>query len=111
LKRDGSNALLVTKLISGDDLLDVLIKETVLAFTFLEVLFGVDEEHVVWLLAFLEHQNAHWDAGGIKQIGGQADNRINVPICQQLVRIRSSAPPRNSTPWGRMMAMTPSSFR
>jgi hypothetical protein len=33
------------------------------------------------------------------------------PSVSSLMRIRSSAPPRNSTPWGRIMAMTPSSFR
>jgi hypothetical protein len=51
---------------------------------FSKSLAGVDEEYVVWLLAFLEHQYADRDAGGIKQIGGQADDRINVPIAQQL---------------------------
>jgi hypothetical protein len=54
--------------------------ELVLAFAFLEVLGGVDEEHVVRLLAFLEHEDADRDAGGVEQVGGQADDRVDVAV-------------------------------
>ena len=46
--------------------------ELVLALAFVEVLSRIDEQHVVRLLALLEHQDADGDAGGIEEVGGQA---------------------------------------
>ena len=60
------------------------VRQLVLAFAFLEVLGGVDEEHVVRLLALLQHEDADRDAGGVEQVGGQADDGIDVPVVQQL---------------------------
>ena len=71
-------------LVGLDDLVDVLFRQLVLALAFLEMLGGVDEEHVVRLLAFLQHEDAHRDAGGVEQVGGQADDRVDVAILQQL---------------------------
>jgi hypothetical protein len=42
------------------------------------VLGRVDEEHVVGLLALLEHEDAHRDAGGIKEVRRQADRSGSV---------------------------------
>ena len=59
-------------------------RELVLAFAFHEVLGGVDEEHVVGLLALLEHEDADRDAGGVEQVGGQADDGVDVAVLEQL---------------------------
>ncbi len=67
-----------------DDLVDVRLRESVLAFAFLEVLGGVDEEHVVRLLALLEHQDADRDACGVEEIRGQADDGVDVAVFEQL---------------------------
>ena len=69
----GVARLFFAELIGLDDFGDVLGIELVLAFAFFEVLGSVDEEHVVGLLALLEDEDADRDAGGIEQIGGQAD--------------------------------------
>lgn len=73
LHRDslGIAVLFLAELVSLDDLGDVLIREAVLAFAFLEVFraAGVDEKHVVRLLALLEHEDADRDARGVEQIG------------------------------------------
>ena len=58
--------------------------QLVLAFAFLEVLGGVDEEHVVRLLALLQHQDADRDAGGVEEVGGQADDGVDVAVLEQL---------------------------
>jgi len=87
LHRDalGIAVLFFSELVGVDDLGDVVFREAVLAFAFLEVLraAGVDEEHVVRLLALLEHEDADGDAGGIKQIGGQADDGVDVAVFEQ----------------------------
>ncbi len=72
-------------LIGVDDLVDVFGQQFVLAFAFLEMLAGVDEQHVIGLLAFFQHQNAHRDAGGKKQVGGQADDGVDIAVGEQLL--------------------------
>ena len=79
----GVTRLLLAKLIGGDDLLNMLIQETILALAFLEVLGRVDEQHVIRLLTLLEHQDAHRYACGIEQVGRQADHRVDVPVLEQ----------------------------
>jgi hypothetical protein len=70
----------------------------VLAFAFHEVLSGVDEEHVVGLLALLEHENADGDAGGIEQVRGQADDGVdNEVVLLGQCRLRLDRPPRPLT--------------
>ena len=59
-------------------------RQLVLAFAFHEVLGGVDEEHVVGLLALLEHEDADGDAGGVEEVGGQADDGVDVAVLEQL---------------------------
>ncbi len=49
-------------LIGFDDLLDVLRLKLVLPLAFLEMLGGVDEEHLVWFPALFECQNARRNA-------------------------------------------------
>lgn len=71
-------------LVGVDDLGDVLLAQLVLAFAFHEVLGGVDEEHVVGLLALLEHEDANGDAGGVEEIRWQADDGIDVAVLEQL---------------------------
>ena len=45
---------------------------------------GVDEQHVVRLLALLQHEDADRDAGGVEQVGGQADDGVDVAVLEQL---------------------------
>jgi hypothetical protein len=78
-----------TLAVGGHDFVDVRLAQEVLALALFEELAGVDEQHIVGLLALLEHQDADGYAGAEKQV----------------------APPRNSTPWGRIMAMVPSGLR
>ena len=47
---------------------DVLVGQLVLAFAFNEVLGGVDEEHVVGVLALLEYENADGNTGGPESV-------------------------------------------
>ena len=47
------------------------------------LLGGIDEQHVVRILAILQHQDADWDTSGEEQIGGQANHRVYVPILEQ----------------------------
>jgi hypothetical protein len=54
--------LFLTELVGLDDLGDVLIGQLVLALAFDKVLGRVDEQHVVRLLALLQHQDADRDA-------------------------------------------------
>ena len=71
-------------LVGVDDPALVLLAERVLAFAFHEMVGGVDEEHVVGLLALFQHEDADGDAGGIEEIGGQTDHRVDVFIFEQL---------------------------
>ena len=80
----GIVALFLPELIGIDDLGDVRFGEAVLAFAFLEVFGGVDEEHVVRLLALLEHEDADGDAGGVEEVGGQADDGVDMAVLEQL---------------------------
>jgi len=52
-----------SELIGGDNLVDVLGKEVILALALLEVLGPFDEWQVVRLLAPLQHQDAQRNAG------------------------------------------------
>ena len=67
-------------------------RQLVLPLALLEVLGGVDEQHVVRLLALLQHEDADRDAGGIEQVRRQADHGVDVPVLQQLAC--GCAPPR-----------------
>ena len=49
----------------------------------LEVLGGVDEQHVVRLLALLQHEDADWDARRVEQVRRQADHGIDVSVLEQ----------------------------
>ncbi len=80
----GVSGLLGAVLVSLDDLGDMLGLELVLPFAFLEVLGGIDEQHVVGLLALLERQDAHRDAGGVDEIGGQVNDGIKMSVLEQL---------------------------
>src|ERR1043166_4447195 len=71
-------------LVGVDDLFYVLIEQAVLAFAFFKVLGGVDKENVVGLFAFLEDEDANRNAGGVKEIRGKADDRIDVAVFDQL---------------------------
>ena len=61
LHRDalGIPVLFLAKLVGLNNLCDVLVPQAVLAFALLKVLGGIDEKHVVRLLAFFKHQNAN----------------------------------------------------
>ena len=80
----GIPGFFLSELVRLDDLGDVLVGQLVLPLALDEVLCRVDEQHVIRLLALLRHQDAHRNAGGIEQVGRQADHRVDVPVLQQL---------------------------
>lgn len=49
-----------------------------------QLLGGVDEEHVVGLLALLEHEDADGDARGVEEVRGQADDGVDMAVLEQL---------------------------
>ena len=65
--------------------LDVLRVQIVLPLALVEVLGGVDEQHIVGLFAFFNHENAHRDPGRIEQVRRQADHRVDMTIFEQLL--------------------------
>src|SRR3546814_3612108 len=73
-------------LVGINDALDVLVAQLVLPLSLREVLraASVDEQHIVRLLALLEHQDADRDAGGIEQVGRQANHGVYVAVLEQL---------------------------
>ncbi len=81
----GVAILLLAELVRGDDLGNVFFRQLVLAFAFHEVLGGVDEEYVVGLLALLQDEDAHRDAGGVEQVRGQADDGVDMAVLEQLL--------------------------
>ena len=80
----GVAGFFLSELIGVDDLLNVLRAQLVLALAFGEVLGGVDEEHVIRLLAFLEHEDADGDSGGVKKIGGLGNDSVDITVVEQL---------------------------
>ena len=79
----GVAGFFLPELVGVDDFGDVLLAELILAFAFVEVLGGVDEKHVVGLLALFEHENADRDAGGVEEVRGQADDGVDVAVVEQ----------------------------
>ena len=57
---------------------DVGLGKLVLPLAFREMLRGIDEEHVVRLLALLKHEDADRDARRVEEIGGQTDDGVDV---------------------------------
>ena len=56
----------------------------------------------------VEHDDAGRDAGAVEEVGGQADDALDVAARGRACwRIVASALPRNSTPCGRMHAPLP----
>ena len=70
-------------LVGIDDLIDMFGVEIVLSFAFLEMLGGVDEQHIIGLLALFEYQDADGNTGGVEQIGRQADHGVDMTILEQ----------------------------
>jgi len=62
----------------------VLVGQLVLPLAFLEMLGGVDEEHIIRLLALLQHEDADRNPRRIEQVGGQADHGIDISVLEQL---------------------------
>lgn len=76
--------LLAAELVGLDDLVDMLVQKAVLALALFKVFRRVDEEHIVGLAAFFQHQDADRDARGKEQVGRQADDGVDVAVLQQL---------------------------
>ena len=55
-------------------------------------------------IIFLQDKDADLDTSRVEQVRRQADDGVDVPVVEELRRIFSSAPPRNNTPCGRMIA-------
>jgi len=76
--------LVFTALVCVNDLGDMLRPQLILALAFLVVLSSVNKEHIVGLLAFLQHEDAHRNSCGIEEIRRQADHGIDVAVLEQL---------------------------
>ena len=80
----GVARLFFAVLVGADDFVDMLGQKLVLAFAFFKMLGCVDKQHIIWLFALFQHQNANGYACREKQIGGQPNHRINMPVFEQL---------------------------
>ena len=67
-------------LVGRDDSVDVFVEKDVLALSLVEVLGGVDEEDVVGFLALLENENADGNSRRVEEVGGQADDGVDVAV-------------------------------
>ena len=95
------------------DLVDVLGAQAVLVAVLDEALGGVDHEDALAGrgVFLVQHDDAGGDAGAVEQVGRQADDALDVARAgRSRLRMSASAPPRNSTPWGRMTAPLPVLF-
>ena len=77
--------LLASELVGLDYLVDMLVQKAVLALALFKVFRRVDEEHVVGLAAFFQHQDTDRDARGEEQVGRQADDGVDVAVLQELL--------------------------
>lgn len=100
-----------SELVGVDNLVDVVLAQLALAFAFFEVLGGVDEEDVVGFLARFEDEDADGDAGGVEEVGGQADDGVDVAVLEQLGADALLGAAAEEHAVGRMMGITPSSLR
>ena len=80
----GVAGLLLAEFIGLNDLGDVFFGQLVLAFAFYKVLGRINEQDVVGLFAFLEHQNTYRNACRIEQISWQANYGIDMSVFEQL---------------------------
>ena len=80
----GVAILFLPVLVRVDDLVDMIRRQDILALALLEVLGGVDEEHVIRFLALLQHENADRNARREEEVGGQTDNRVDIAVLEQL---------------------------
>ena len=65
-----------------NNFLDMLFRQLILTLDLLEVLRRINEEYVVRLLAFLEHENTNRNSSGIEKVRGQADDGVDVAIVE-----------------------------
>ena len=70
----------------------MFIQKAILTLAFFKIVRGIDEKDIVRPSAFFQDQDADRDACGKEQIGGQADDGVDVAVVQQL--FLRSAPPR-----------------
>lgn len=79
-------------MVGADDFVYVLRQETVLALVFFEVFAGVDEEDVIGFFALFEDEDADGDAGGVEEVGGQADDGVDVAVFKEFATDASLGP-------------------
>ena len=84
--------------------MDVLLAQAVFVAVLDEALGGVDHEDALagGGVLLVEHDDAGRDAGAVKEVGGQADDALEVAARTSCWRMAASALPRKSTPCGRM---------
>ena len=70
-----------------DDFVDILLAEAVLGAVFFEAFGGIDHEDALagGGVFLVEHEDAGGDAGAVKEIGGQADDRLEVAGADELL--------------------------
>ena len=66
----------------GDDFIDVPLTQTVPVAVLNEVMAGIDHKDALTLngISLIDDDNAGRDAGAIKQVGGQADDALDIAL-------------------------------
>ena len=66
----------------GDDFIDVPLTKAVLAAVLNEAMAGINHKDTLALggISLIDDDNAGRDTGAIKQVGGQADNALNIAL-------------------------------
>jgi len=95
-----------------DDLVDVHSAKAVLGTVLQETRAGVDHEDPLAgvRVFFVDDDDAGWDAGSVKEVGGQTDDSVDRPLRTRARRMSTSALPRKRTPCVRMQAPLPVLF-
>lgn len=85
-------------LVGVNDPGDMLVRRHVLAFPFGEILgaAGINEQNIVRFLAPFKHQDTDRDAGGVEEVGGQPDDRVDMPDFERLGANTLLCTPRQS---------------
>ena len=77
----------------------MLLRQGVLLLILVVVFCGIDKEHVVSLAAFLEHDDADGNAGGVEEVARKADDAVDIIIGDKFLAD------------GRIIAIVPLSLR
>lgn len=74
------------------NLADMLLRQGVLLLILVVVFRGIDEKHIVGFAAFLEHDDADGDAGGVEEVAWKADDTVDIIIGDEFLADSSLSP-------------------